>query len=194
MSAAVGHHFAHPTNHFWRCLHGSQLTERLLSPSEDGTMPANYRIGLTNLVERPSAQAAELANSEFTDGVPGLLRKIVGRRPRIVCFVGKAIWESFILVKGKGKARAKQVAKKRNVKPTFIYDLQPFKVVHEAEDGIVRETLLFVVVSTSGLVAGYQLPEKIKMFSILKQRRDELLEGTLDTSSMTVIPVQSDLV
>lgn len=43
-----------------------------------------------------SQQAAELADTEYTAGVPALLRKIVLLRPRMVCFVGKQIWESFI--------------------------------------------------------------------------------------------------
>ncbi|RPD60436.1 hypothetical protein L227DRAFT_611365 [Lentinus tigrinus ALCF2SS1-6] len=50
----------------------------------------------TNLVERPNAQAAGLENTEFTAGVPALMRKIVGKLLRIVCFVGKDIWDSFI--------------------------------------------------------------------------------------------------
>ena len=38
-----------------------------------------------------------------------------------------------------------------------------------------------------------QLPDKIKQFTLLKQRVDALKAGTLDTSSMTVIPISSDL-
>ncbi|EJF58135.1 DNA glycosylase, partial [Dichomitus squalens LYAD-421 SS1] len=184
MSATIGHHFAHPTNHFWKCLYGSQLTDRLLNPREDGTLPKSYSLGLTNLVERPSAQAAELANTEFTAGVPALFQKIIQRRPRIVCFVGKGIWDSFIL--------KRTVSRKAKAEP-FVYDLQPYKVIHTAPDATVHETLFSVVVSTSGLVAGYQLPEKIKQFSALKKRVDELRSGTLDTSSMTVLPIPKAL-
>ncbi len=35
-SGATGKHFARPGNRFWKALHGSGLTERLLAP---GTMP-----------------------------------------------------------------------------------------------------------------------------------------------------------
>ncbi|KAH9900800.1 uracil-DNA glycosylase-like protein [Cubamyces lactineus] len=231
MSATVGHHFAHPTNHFWACLYGGGLTDRLLSASEDYTLPDRHNYGMTNLVERPSAQAAELANNEFTAGVPALLQKITRKRPRIVCFVGKGIWDSFIkaaapspvaneepssgesqpvepptgaaaqadgsdLLATKAKAskkigsRAKTTKQKGKVpKEPFVFDLQPYKVVHSNPAAKVRETLFFVVVSTSGLVAGYQRPEKIKQFALLKQRLDELKDGTLDTSTMTVIPI-----
>ena len=50
----------------------------------------------TNLVERPSAQAAEIPTAEFAAGAPALLRKIARYRPRVVCFVGKGIWDTFV--------------------------------------------------------------------------------------------------
>ncbi|RPD72575.1 DNA glycosylase [Lentinus tigrinus ALCF2SS1-7] len=226
MSATVGHHFAHPTNHFWRCLYRAGLTDRLLDASEDGSLPERFNLGITNLVERPSAQAAELANTEFTAGVPALMRKIVEKRPRIVCFVGKGIWDSFIraaapsspspqtpfevpsftesssqsapqvpsfgAVAESSQLLPPQSKKRPSVKKSksapIIYDVQPYKVVHNTPDAIVRETLFFVVVSTSGLVAGYQLPDKIKQFTLLKQRLDELKSGSFDTSAMVEIP------
>ncbi|KAI0076151.1 DNA glycosylase [Panus rudis PR-1116 ss-1] len=94
-SAEVGHHFANPTNHFWKCLHRSELTDRLLPPTEDFTLPQAYNIGLTNLVDRPSAEQAELSNQDMVSGVPVLLSKIARFKPRVVCFVGKGIWTVF---------------------------------------------------------------------------------------------------
>ncbi|CAL1708129.1 unnamed protein product [Somion occarium] len=96
MSAKVGHHFANPTNHFWRCLHRSELTDRLLPAAEDFTLPQAYNLGLTNLVDRPSAEQAELSKQDMIFGVPVLLSKIARFRPRIITFVGKGIWEVFI--------------------------------------------------------------------------------------------------
>lgn len=32
MSAEVGHHFANPTNHFWKCLHRSRTSTLCLRP------------------------------------------------------------------------------------------------------------------------------------------------------------------
>ncbi|KAH9848995.1 uracil-DNA glycosylase-like protein [Lenzites betulinus] len=214
-SATVGHHFAHPTNHFWKCLHGAELTDRLLDPSEDATLPERYRLGLTNLVSRPSSQAAELANTEYTAGVPDLLRKIALTRPRILCFVGKQIWESFVkaaapraVIQATDRPRPTDAAggsttevsaksrKKRSsgpTKPTFAFGLQPYKILHSGPNARTRETLVFVVVSTSGLVAGYQREEKIEQFKLLKGRLDELKRGSIDTTTMTVIPVPPDL-
>lgn len=39
---------------------------------------------------------AELSKADMINGVPILLRKIVRFRPRVVCFVGKGIWEVFV--------------------------------------------------------------------------------------------------
>ncbi|KAI0258381.1 hypothetical protein BC834DRAFT_82436 [Gloeopeniophorella convolvens] len=92
MSAVRGHHYANPTNHFWHCLHLSGFTPRLLPASEDHTLPAQYNLGLTNLVARPSAAEAELSAQDMADGVPVLLAKLARLRPRVLCFVGKGIW------------------------------------------------------------------------------------------------------
>ncbi|KAH9930474.1 DNA glycosylase, partial [Epithele typhae] len=216
MSATTGHHYAHRSNHFWRCLHGSGFTNRLLKPEEDGILPAEFGLGLTNIVDRPTAQAAELHASEYAAGVPSLFAKIYRHRPRVVCFVGKGIWDSFIraVVPPPSTPPAKDktpdvgivsatdgewTETKSEPGSPFDYDLQPYKVVHVAgtgslsplllHDTTVRETLFFVIVSTSGLVASHQLPEKTRQFTLLKQRVDALKAGTFDTSSMAVVTV-----
>lgn len=100
-SSTAGHHFAHPTNKFWRALHLSGLTNRLHPPSEDQTLPALYNYGLTNLCDRPTAEQSELSTLELRLSVLQLSRKIQRERPRIVCFVGKKIWDIYESVAGK---------------------------------------------------------------------------------------------
>lgn len=86
-SAAVGHHFARPGNRFWPALHGAGFTDRLLSPFEDGLLPA-YGLGCTNLVERATARADELRPAELLAGA-GRLAERTGRwRPRWVAVLG----------------------------------------------------------------------------------------------------------
>src|SRR6266550_9133937 len=63
-TAAVGHHFARPGNRFWPALHGSGFTGRLLSPYEDGELP-RHRLGITNVVDRPTRAASELTVAEL---------------------------------------------------------------------------------------------------------------------------------
>ncbi|KZT50762.1 DNA glycosylase [Calocera cornea HHB12733] len=92
MSAETGHHFASPTNHFWRALHQGGLVPNFVPASEDYTLPEKYNLGMTNLVDRPSAEAAELSAKEMVESAPAFLQKVTTWRPRIICFVGKGIW------------------------------------------------------------------------------------------------------
>src|SRR5512132_2576441 len=66
-SAAVGHHFARPGNRFWKALHLGGFTPRLLAPDEEDELLA-LGLGITNLVERATAGAAELGPDELRAG------------------------------------------------------------------------------------------------------------------------------
>ncbi|KDQ10527.1 hypothetical protein BOTBODRAFT_36223 [Botryobasidium botryosum FD-172 SS1] len=216
MSATKGCHFASPTNHFWRCLHRSGLTSRLLSPSEDHTLPDAFNIGLTNLVERPSAEAAELSKKEMAESVPTLFRKIVGVRPRVVCFVGKSIWDAFEarvkkdsggLKKSKteldstkfgGPAPSKPT--KGRQKPVTKWGSQPYKLVYDSEraeltadaqDERIAETLFFLVPSTSGRVVSHQLSDKVELFTELKSQVDQVKMMKFDPGE--TLPISSSL-
>ena len=86
-SAAVGHHFARPGNRFWKALHASGFTERVLSPAEDGTLPSRG-LGVTNLVARATAAASELDDDELRDGARRLERLVHEHQPAFVAFLG----------------------------------------------------------------------------------------------------------
>jgi TDG/mug DNA glycosylase family protein len=66
-SAATGHHFARPGNRFWPALHLSGFTPRLLAPREQQEI-TSYGLGITNVVARATAQAAELSADELRLG------------------------------------------------------------------------------------------------------------------------------
>src|SRR6478736_1839241 len=72
-SAATGHHFARPGNRFWPAPHRSGFTPRLLDPGEQELLPS-FGLGITNVVERATAQAAELTPEEFREGAARLAR------------------------------------------------------------------------------------------------------------------------
>jgi double-stranded uracil-DNA glycosylase len=86
-SAAVGHHFARPGNRFWRALHLGGLTPRLLAPDEEGELLA-LGLGITNLVERATAGAAELDAAELRAGGARLAAKVAAARPQVVAVLG----------------------------------------------------------------------------------------------------------
>ncbi|MFF0308276.1 G/U mismatch-specific DNA glycosylase [Streptosporangium sp. NPDC004379] len=86
-SAATGRHFARPGNRFWPALHLSGFTPRLLDPSEQAELPS-YGLGITNVVARATAQAAELTPEEFRAGGERLVRLVTDIRPRVLAVAG----------------------------------------------------------------------------------------------------------
>jgi len=66
-TAWTGHHFARPGNRFWPALHRSGFTPRLLAPAEQQEL-LGLGLGVTNVVERATATAAELTAGELREG------------------------------------------------------------------------------------------------------------------------------
>ncbi|MDQ0797710.1 G/U mismatch-specific DNA glycosylase [Streptomyces sp. B1I3] len=87
MSAATGHHFAHPGNRFWPVLHQSGFTPRQLKPSEQGELP-RYGLGITNVVARATARADEIGAEEFREGGRALSAKVEELAPQWLAVVG----------------------------------------------------------------------------------------------------------
>jgi double-stranded uracil-DNA glycosylase len=86
-SGAVGHHFARPGNRFWAMLAGAGLTDRELAPFEERDL-LRYGLGVTNLVNRATATAAELTVGELRDGARRVARKVRRYAPSVVAFLG----------------------------------------------------------------------------------------------------------
>jgi double-stranded uracil-DNA glycosylase len=86
-SAVVGHHFARPGNRFWKTLHAAGFTDRLYDPSEDNDL-LKLGYGITNVVDRATATADQLASTELVLGGQNLIRKIQQYRPKTIAFLG----------------------------------------------------------------------------------------------------------
>ena len=87
------HHFARPGNRFWPALHKSGFTPRLLSPYEERGL-LKYGCGITNLVNRATANAAELKEKELRAGSRRLTAKVRRYRPRIVAVLGVGAYQA----------------------------------------------------------------------------------------------------
>lgn len=160
-SAAKGHHYAGPTNHFWPCLSESGLVDRKVTFTDDVDLPALYRLGFTNLTARASRRQTDLSLAEQKEGIPTLNRKFETLRPRVACFVGKGIYEIY---SGKKCNTMGLQSEEHNIKWLST----------DAEKG---ETVMFVMPSTSGIVTAYQKPDKIKFFQELctvAQQQDKM--------------------
>ncbi len=110
-SAAAGHHFAGPNNHFWRLLHESGFTERLFPPEEDALLPA-YGLGLTNIVARMTPSSSDLSWAEMLAGGGALRDKVDRCRPQVVCLLGKDVYRAYA-----GLSRTRPVAWGFQAKP-----------------------------------------------------------------------------
>ena len=86
-SAAVRHHFARPGNRFWPVLHAAGFTGRLLSPSDEREL-LKRGYGITNMVARATAAAAELTAEQLVVGGRRLLVKVRRYHPRAVAVLG----------------------------------------------------------------------------------------------------------
>lgn len=86
-SAALGRHFAGHGNRFWTALHEAGITPTLFGPADQERLPA-LGVGLTNLVARESARAAELSADELRAGGRLLLDRIALWQPQVVAVLG----------------------------------------------------------------------------------------------------------
>ena len=86
-TAWSGHHFAGPGNRFWPTLHAAGFTSRRLQPSEERELLARG-YGVTNVVARPTATAAELGPEEYVEGGRVLEAKVRAYAPRVLAVLG----------------------------------------------------------------------------------------------------------
>lgn len=101
-SAAQGHYFARRTNRFWPAFSRSRLSQRArlglglptLGPEHDAAL-LGYGFGFTDVVKRPTGNAAELAPGELAAAAPLLLDKLARHRPLVACFHGLTGYRPF---------------------------------------------------------------------------------------------------
>jgi len=102
-SVRQGHYFARSTSRFWPALSASELGKRVrlalgvgrLEPEHDREL-LRFGIGLTDVVKRPSANAAELKATDFVKRAPLLLEKLRRYSPRVACFHGLTAYRPFL--------------------------------------------------------------------------------------------------
>lgn len=139
-SAATGHHFARPGNRFWPALAGAGFTNGILHPAEEHRL-LETGCGITNLVERATATAAELDDDELDHGRRALERKVRRYGPRWLAVLGIGAYRTAF---GRRGARIGE---------------QP---------ECLGPTGLWVLPNPSGLNANYQLPDLIRLFGELR--------------------------
>jgi double-stranded uracil-DNA glycosylase len=140
-SAATGLHFARPGNRFWPALAAAGFTASRLEPWQQRRELTARRIGITNLVARATAAAAELTGAELRAGRRRLERKVRRYRPRAVAIVGIGAYRTAF------------------DRPAATLGRQP---------GDLAGALLWVLPNTSGLNAHYQAADFARAFGELR--------------------------
>ena len=98
VSSEKGHHYANPTNRFWKVLFEAGLTPRKFTPEDDEKL-LKLGYGLTNIVDRPTKGANDITKEEFLNGSKKLKKKINYYKPKIVCYVGKGVYQQYSGIK-----------------------------------------------------------------------------------------------
>lgn len=144
-SAAVGHHFARPGNRFWPTLYAAGFTDRLFSAFEDRLL-LERGYGITNVVERATASAAELRPEEYVRGGQTLEAKVRHYAPAVVAVLGVGAYrEAF---GRKDAAIGKQQEK-------------------------IADALVWVLPNPSGLNAHYRLADLARVYKELRLSVDK---------------------
>jgi TDG/mug DNA glycosylase family protein len=140
-TAAVGCHFGRPGNRFWPTLYRAGFTPRLFIPDEQGEL-LRYGCGITNLVARATAAAAELTAEELEEGARILERKVRRYRPRVLAVVGIGAYRTAF------------------ARPRAKLGLQP---------ETIGETAIWILPNPSGLNANYRPAELAALFRELRE-------------------------
>ena len=140
-SGAVGHHFARPGNRFWPVLHRSGFTATQLDPADERELLA-AGLGITNVVERATAGAADLTRAELVAGAAVLAAKVAEHQPRFLAVLGIGAWRTAF------------------ARPRAVVGRQPETVGGSA---------VWVLPNPSGLNAHYQLDDLVREFAALRE-------------------------
>jgi double-stranded uracil-DNA glycosylase len=140
-SGAVGHHFARPGNRFWPTLHAAGFSDRLLSPFDEREL-LRKGFGITNIVNRATATADQLAADELVAGSGRLVRKVRRFQPAVVAVLGLSAYRAAF---------------------------QRPKAVIGPQADCIAAAALWVLPNPSGLNAHYQLPELARLFQELRR-------------------------
>jgi TDG/mug DNA glycosylase family protein len=117
-------------------LHAGGFTDRLFAPAEDHDL-LTLGYGLTNIVERTTASAKELSNSELIAGAQRLDQKVQKYQPHVLAILGISAYRTAF--QRPHAALGKQLER-------------------------LGDTILWVLPNPSGLNAHYSLPNLAAQF------------------------------
>ena len=153
-SAVTGHHFAGFSNRFWKLLRESKLVPEPITYEDDGRL-VEWKLGITNLIARPSPGIDDLRPAEYVEGWAVLSRKIRKYRPEVVALVGVTLYRAILPLLPDAPPSERRAARSS---PDKVIGLRP-ETLHGAR--------LFVLPNPSGRNANFSYEEMLDAFKAL---------------------------
>lgn len=127
-SVARGHYFARTTSRFWPGFSASRISAEMrkalgverLNPEHDAVM-TKFGFGFTDVVKKPSGNAAELDVADFVEWGPVLLKKLRRYKPRVACFHGLTAYRPFLKLVLKSDVKPLLGAQPQTIGATRIF-------------------------------------------------------------------------
>jgi len=158
-SVAIGHHFAGHSNRFWKLLFESKLTPEPFTHQDDWRLP-DWGLGLTNIIQRPSAGVDVLKPREYIAGRKRLIATVKRYRPHTVALLGVTIYR------------------------TLFPEYRTVRISLGMQAKTLAECPIFVLPNPSGRNAHYSYETMLKAFRALRTATDRPL---LDKTSGTIV-------
>lgn len=143
-SSLTGHHFAGPSNRFWKLLFESKLVPERITFEDDDRLP-EWGYGITNIVPRPTPGIDTILPPEYVEGRLRLRRKVLRYKPPIIAMVGVTVFRAM-----------------------FPERKDAVKLGPQRER--IGDTEVFVLPNPSGRNANFTYDEMLAAFRLLKRR------------------------
>ena len=143
-SALSGHHFAGPSNRFWKLLFESRLVPEPITFEDDDRLP-EFGYGITNIVPRATPSISTLAPAEYVDGRLRLRRKVLRYKPPMIAMVGVTVFGA-------------------------MFPERKDKVTLGPQPERIGDTEVFVLPNPSGRNANFTYAEMLAAFRALRRR------------------------
>lgn len=148
-AAKAGHHFHGRGNRFWRVLHLAGFTPEQLDASQDA-MLLQHGMGVTAMVDRPTARADQVSKEEFKAAVVGFRKKIELHRPGHIAFLGKV---------------------------AFLTMFDKKDVQWGRQDLSISTSTVWVLPNPSGLNRAFSINDLVASYGQLRRALDEVPQG-----------------
>ena len=151
-SSEVGHHYAGPSNRFWKLLFEAGLVPHHMTCQDDDRL-LDYGYGLTNLIAKPTAGSQDLVKQDFLEGRDVLVSKIKQYQPALVAILGITVARVLF------PAATSHASGKRGAVCSIQTGLQ---------SELLAGVRVFVLPNPSGRNAHYSYQDMKRLFSELK--------------------------